>query len=706
MKSDLKEARVQKLEKIKKAGILPYPSRAKRTHACLEAVLNFDNLQNKEITLCGRIRFSRTHGKITFFDLVDESGKIQIVIRQDAVGKENYDFFENLDIGDFLQVTGALFKTRTGEKTVEVKNFKILCKSIRPLPEKWHGLKDVELRLRKRYLDLLLNPKTQEIFRKKAQLIDAIRDFLTDRGFLEVQTPILQPVAGGADAKPFVTHHNVLDIDLYLRIAPELYLKRLIVGGFEKIFELGPVFRNEGMSREHLQEFTALEYYLAYKNYEDLMMFQEDMFSYVLKRVFGTMVFPYHGRELNFTPPWPRIDFNELVLKETGVDLDKVKTRKELALKLDELEIEYEESAGYGRLIDILYKQKCRPRLLNPCFLINHPLTLSPLAKKPNEQANTAERFQILAGGMELANAYSELNDPLDQKRRFEEQARLRRQGDFEAHMMDEDFIEALEYGMPPTAGFGMGIERLMVIFMNLDSVREAVFFPQMRPEKISMTKEDRSASTSLEDSPSSLTAGRKTNEQNSENRASGITRDEALRLVKRLKNKNSQKHLLAAEAIMKELARHFNESEEVWGRAGLLHDIDTEDPRAVSDASRHGRLASQELEKMGVHEMILGAIRAHNEKTNEPRDTLIKKAIYAADPLTGLIVATTLVMPSKRLSEVNTKRILNRFKEKSFAKGANRQAIKSCEEIGLDLEKFVEIGLLAMQKISKELGL
>lgn len=694
-KSDLKQARLQKLEKIKKEGILPYPSKALRTHTCHEAGLNFDTLLNKEIVLVGRLMRLRSHGKLTFFDLRDESGKIQIVFRQNKIGEKNYKFLENLDIGDFLQVKGTLFKTKTGEKTLEVKDFKLLSKSLSPLPEKWHGLKDIELRLRKRYLDLIMNPETRRIFQKKAEVIDAIRDFLTDRGFLEVQTPILQPQAGGAEARPFITHHHVLDIDLYLRIAPELYLKRLICGGFEKIYELGPVFRNEGMSREHLQEFLMLEYYWAYKNFEDLMKFEEEMFSYLLPRCFGTMKFRYQNQEIDFTPPWPRVDYKEIVLKKSGIDLNKIKNRDQLAERMKKMGIKFEESAGFGRLIDILYKQKCRPHLIAPCFLVNHPLATSPLAKKSNEKPDIVERFQILAVGFELGNGYSELNDPIDQKNRFLEQAKLRKEGDEEAHIYDEDFVEALEYGMPPVAGFGMGIERLIVLFMNLESVREAVFFPQMRPEgKILKSK------LQIPNEPQN------SNFKNSKTINPGITQKEALKLVKRLKNKNSQKHLLATEAIMRGLAKYFGENEEVWGLAGLLHDIDMEDPRAMSDISLQGKLAAQELEKLGVHEIILGAIRAHNEKTGEPRDSLIKKAIYAADPLTGLIVATALVMPSKSLAEVNTKRVLKRFKEKSFAKGANREAIKSCEEIGLSLEKFIKIGLENMQKISKELEL
>lgn len=681
------DVRLKKLENLRRKGLNPYPSKSKRTLTCKEAVSDFSKLKDKELYLVGRIRSIRSHGRSTFADLEDESGKIQFYLNEELLGYEKYKLFENFDIGDFIQVAGKLFETKTGEKTIKVSDFKILAKSLLPLPEKWHGLKDIELRFRKRYLDLIMNPKVKLIFHLRAKLIDAIRDFLTDQGFLEVQTPILQPVAGGADARPFITHHNVLDIDLYLRIAPELYLKRLIVGGFEKIYELGPVFRNEGMSREHLQEFTTLEYYWAYQNFQDLMNFNEKLFTYILKRVFGTLEFEYQGQKIDFTPPWPRQDYHELIFRETGIDLTKFSDKESLEKKLQELGLRFERGAGRGRLIDILYKQKCRPKIKKLTYLINHPLDVSPLAKKSEKNPLIVERFQILASGMELGNGYSELNDPQDQKARFEEQARLRRAGDEEAHMMDEDFIEALEYGMPPTAGFGMGIDRLLVLLTNSSSVREVVFFPQMRPE----------GKAKKQESTKAIKQDKKINP--------GITYKEAFKLVqKELKNKNLIKHSLAVEAVMAGLAQKLGEDVEAWRICGILHDLDYE--KTKDKPAKHAILAAEMLRKLGVASEIINAISAHNEATGITPKSKMAQALYATDPLTGLIIACTLVMPDKKLKSVDSKTILKKFKSKSFAAGASRKAISSCQSLGLSLEEFVKIGLESMQKISGKLGL
>jgi lysyl-tRNA synthetase class 2 len=698
---NFRNIKFKKLENLKAKGISPYPSFSQRTSTCAAVVLNFDQLKDEKIFLAGRIRSIRSHGKSTFANLEDESGKIQFYLKEDLLGASKYKLFEDFDLGDFIQIEGTLFETKAGEKTVKVSDFKILAKSILPFPEKWHGLKDIELRFRKRYLDLIMNPRVKSVFQVRAKLIDAIRDFLTDDGFLEVQTPILQPIAGGADARPFVTHHNVLDIDLYLRIAPELYLKRLIVGGFEKIYELGPIFRNEGMSREHLQEFTALEYYWAYKNYKDLMEFNEKLFVYILERAFKTLKFEYQGQKIDFTPPWPRQDFHELVLKEAGIDLKKFPNKESLAKKLQELGIKFEAGAGRGRLIDILYKQKCRPKLIQPTYLINHPLDVSPLAKKSNERPDIVERFQILASGIELGNGYSELNDPIDQENRFNEQAGLRQAGDEEAHIMDEDFIEALSYGMPPTAGFGMGIDRLLVLLTNSSSVRDVVSFPQMRPEKKPVP------------SPAYRQAGEveglkkqeniKIKKQNKIN--PGITQEEAFELLqKELKNKNLIKHSLAVEAVMAGLAQKLGEDEGAWRICGILHDLDYE--KTQDKPKEHAIVTAEILKKQSVAPQIAEAIKAHNEATGVTAETTMAKALYAVDPLTGLIVASALVKPDKKLASLDVNSVLKKFKSKSFAAGANRKAILSCQDFGLGLEEFIRIGLESMQKISDKLGL
>jgi len=486
MINELKQARLDKLNKIKEAGIDPYPAKCERTHIIKQALDNFDKFSKseKELILAGRIRMIRAHGGLTFANIEDQSGKIQLFFKRDEIGKEKYKILKNLDIGDFIEVRGILFTTKKGEKTLDVKECKILTKSLFPLPEKWHGLQDEEARYRKRYLDLIMNKDVKDLFIKRMEFINNIRKYLNDNGYFEVETPVLEDVPGGADAEPFLTHHNKLDLDLYLRISLELHLKRLMVGGFEKIYEIGKVFRNEGMSTQHLQEFTMLEFYWAYADYEKLMNFTEDFYTTIIKKTFGTLEIKYQNEILNFKAPWPRIDFREIVLQESGVDIDKYPTKKDMQGVLKEKGIKVDPKAGRGRLIDQLYKKLVRPKLIQPSFLINHPLDISPLAKKKDDDQTKTQRFQVLIATAEVGNAFSELNDPIDQKERFEMQDKLRAEGDEEAQMMDEDFVEALEYGMPPTAGFGVGIDRLFMILANQASIRDVVFFPTMKPKE------------------------------------------------------------------------------------------------------------------------------------------------------------------------------------------------------------------------------
>ena len=486
MTNKLRQARIDKLNKIKKAGIDPYPAKCERTHIIKQVLDNFDKFfkAEKELVLAGRIRMIRAHGGLTFANIEDQSGQIQLFFKRDEIGKEKYETLKNLDVGDFIEVKGILFTTKRGERTLNINECKILTKSLLPLPEKWHGLQDEEIRYRKRYLDLVMNKDIKNLFVKRTEFINNIREYLNGNNYLEVETPVLEKIPGGADAEPFITHHNKLDIDLYLRISLELHLKRLMVGGFEKIYEIGKVFRNEGISTQHLQEFTMLEFYWAYADYEKLMNFTEDFYTTIIKETFGTLKIEHQKHILNFKAPWPRIDFREIVLQESGVDIDKYPTKKDMQGALKEKGIKIDLKAGRGRLIDQLYKKLVRPKLIQPSFLINHPLDISPLAKKKDNDRTKTQRFQVLIAGAEVGNAFSELNDSIDQRERFEMQDKLRAEGDKEAQMMDEDFVEALEYGMPPTAGFGVGIDRLFMILANQENIRDTVFFPMMRQPK------------------------------------------------------------------------------------------------------------------------------------------------------------------------------------------------------------------------------
>ncbi len=482
---ELRKIRLKKLEKIKKALIFPYPQKVKRTHTILQVLKNFSKLKKskKEIFLVGRIRAMRIHGGATFFDFEDGTGKIQAFLRKDKVGPKAYEFFiNNFDIGDFVQVRGILCKTKKGEKTIEVSDFKILSKSLRPLPEKWHGLKDVEERFRKRYLDLIFNPEAKEKFILRSKIISEIRKFLEKEGFLEVETPILQPIYGGARARPFKTHHYALDIDLYLRIAPELYLKRLLVGGFEKVFEIGKCFRNEGIDRFHNPDFTSLEFYLAYADYKDTMKLTEKMILNVVKKIFKKRKLKYQEKEIDFKIPWPRVEFDVLFRKETGLDYDTV-NREVLLKKAKSLGLEVEENLPKFEIADEIFKKIIRPKIWNPTFVIHYPLGFQVLAKALEKNPKRLANFQLIVAGTEIVNAFSELNDPLEQRKRFQEQRELFKEGFKEAHPLDEDFLEALEYGMPPAAGFGMGIDRLVMILTNSYSLREVILFPLMRPK-------------------------------------------------------------------------------------------------------------------------------------------------------------------------------------------------------------------------------
>lgn len=485
MINKIRDVRIEKMNKIVAAGSDPYPAKTARTHGINEVILNAEKFEEEAapLTLAGRLRAIRGHGGSIFANIADDSGDIQVYFKKDDLASGQWDLVSLFDVGDFIEASGKLFTTKKGEKTILVSNCKILAKSLLPLPEKWHGLQDEELRYRKRYLDLIMNSDVKQLFKKRTELTNNVRAFLNQNGYMEVETPVLESIPGGADAEPFITHHNKLDIDLYLRISLELHLKRLLVGGFEKIYEIGKVFRNEGMDTQHLQEFTMLEFYWAYADYNDLMKFVEDFYIDIIRKTFGTLEIKYQDTILNFKAPWPRIDYREIVLKESGVDIDLYPTKEDMQRIVREKGLKVDPANGRGRLIDQLYKKLVRPKLIQPSFLINQPLDISPLAKKKDDDKTKVQRMQVLIAGSEVGNGFSELNDPIDQKERFQAQDRMRAEGDPEAQMMDEDFIEALEYGMPPTAGFGVSIDRLFMFLVDQESIRDVVFFPTMRPK-------------------------------------------------------------------------------------------------------------------------------------------------------------------------------------------------------------------------------
>jgi lysyl-tRNA synthetase class 2 len=483
--SDLEQQRLAKLERIRQRGVDPYPARVRRTHTTQEAIAAFQSAREGEeqtVSVVGRLISVRVMGRSTFAHIADGSGQLQIYLRQDDLGKEAYEFFKrDFDLGDFIGVTGTLFHTRTGEVTVRAQSFELLAKSLHPLPEKWHGLKDVELRYRHRYADLIANEDVRRLFATRTRVVNALRRFLDARGFLEVETPILQPIYGGAMARPFVTHHNQLHQDLYLRISFELYLKRLIVGGYERVYEIGRDFRNEGVSYKHNPEFTQLEFYWAYADYNDLMDFTEEMIATVAQEVLGTTRITYEGHEIELMPPWQRITLRQAILDETGIDYEDYPDAESLFRTIREHGGAAEPKATRGKLIDPTLTNYTEANLIQPTFLYDYPVEVSPLAKKKPDDPTHVERFEFFIGGLEMGNAFTELNDPLDQEQRFLEQGRAHAAGDEEAHPMDEDFLLALRYGMPPTAGWGMGVDRLTMLFTDQSSIRDVILFPHLR---------------------------------------------------------------------------------------------------------------------------------------------------------------------------------------------------------------------------------
>jgi lysyl-tRNA synthetase class 2 len=481
------QQRREKLDRIRSLGIDPYPARYHRSHTTREAVSLLEQQEagqarQDEVSIAGRIMARRKMGKSAFYDVHDDSGKIQLLFKDiNQFNQKDLALFNDLDTGDILGVSGSLLRTRTGEPTVAVKEFTLLAKSLQPLPEKWHGLSDVEIRYRQRYLDLISNEKARTTFRIRTQVISATRRFLDDRGFLEMETPVLLPSAGGALAQPFITHHNTLDRDFYLRIATELHLKRLIIGGFDKVYEIGRTFRNEGISTEHNPEFTMLESYEAYADYNDVMKMVEEMIAAVCHEVLGTYLAPFGEDTLNFEPPWQHLTLRDAIRQYSGIDFVQYPDVIRLASKMKEMGIDVDPRKNWAKLVDELLKTLVRPKLIQPTIVYDYPLSMSPLAKNKADQERVVERFQPYAGGLEIGNAYSELNDPVEQRERFEAQLQERQGDDEERWTIDEDFLQALEYGMPPTGGLGMGIDRLVMLLTNQQSIREVILFPQLK---------------------------------------------------------------------------------------------------------------------------------------------------------------------------------------------------------------------------------
>ncbi len=485
--ADLMGQRRQKAQELKDKGVNPYPYRFEPTHHAKDILDKYSSLETGaksgvKAKVAGRVMTVRDHGKSGFAHIQDATGKIQVYFKQSDMPAEEYFVYQKLDLGDFAGVEGEIFKTRTGEVTLHATHLTLLCKALRPQPEKWHGLHDVELRYRQRYLDLVVNEPARDTFVLRSKAVKMIREFLDSRGYLEVETPMMQSIPGGAAARPFITHHNALGIDLYLRVAPELYLKRLLVGGLERVYEINRNFRNEGISIKHNPEFTMLELYQAYADYQDMMAITEEMVCTLMLSLRGSLKVTYQGQAVDFTRPWKRVSVTDAVKECTGLDVEKV-PEKELAKMIKGYGLEIKGSPSRNEMIFMIFEEKVESTLIQPTFVVDYPIEVSPLAKSSRNKPGFTERFEPIVCGRELGNGFSELNDPDDQRRRFEMQLKARESGDEEAQRMDEEFLKALEYGMPPAGGLGIGIDRLIMLLTDQPSIREVIFFPQLKPQ-------------------------------------------------------------------------------------------------------------------------------------------------------------------------------------------------------------------------------
>lgn len=689
---NLREIRLKKLEEIKKLGIDPYPARCLRKQKAAEAL----EMVGKEVAVAGRVMAIRGHGGIQFFDLRDEFGQIQVVFKSDKLSSDSHKLLALLDIGDFIDVQGEVFKTQAGETSILVTDFHLLTKSLRPLPSTWYGLKDVEERYRKRYLDLIMNPQVKRVFETRSRIIDAHRRFLISRGYFEVETPMLQLLYGGGLAKPFKTYHNALGIPLYLRISTELYLKRLIVGGFEKVFEVNKVFRNEGIDRQHNPEFTLLETMEAYIDYKENMKLVEEMTEHVVKEVVGGTQVTFRGQKINFKTPWKRVTMIEAVKEATGVDFSEVvnlEEAKKIAKNLDVRVDEYIGSA-VGLILAAVFEEKAEKSLIQPTFVYDYPVETSPLAKKCPTDPRFVERFEHYVAGMESSNNYSELNDPLELAARFKDERKKERLGNEEAHQTDEEFIEAIEYGMPPTSGIGPSMDRLTMILTDSPSIADVILFPTMRPTGISVSDGvfgDKEVKTTLPEI--------KLIEQKIPN-SLGITRTKAIDLLKKyLKEEREFNHLYATEAAMDFYAKKYGGNTEAWKLAGLLHDLDWDFVNGSME--KHGKVAAEILRKEGICEPIVYAILAHVGFPEYPRKTKTDSALWGSEELTGLILALAKGRPDKQVKNVTKETVLRAYKNLNFASGVDRTVIKQgAEELGMSLEEHIGNVLEAMKTV------
>lgn len=687
----LLKVRREKLSALQEAGKDPFQiTKYDVTHHSLEIKDHFDVLEGKQVSVAGRVMSKRVMGKASFCNVQDLQGDIQVYVARDSVGEDSYADFKKYDVGDIVGVEGEVFQTKTGEISIHASKMTLLSKSLQILPEKYHGLVNTDIRYRQRYTDLIMNEDVKKTFVMRSKIISSIRRYLDAQGFLEVETPMLVSNAGGAAARPFETHYNALDEDVKLRISLELYLKRLIVGGMERVYEIGRVFRNEGLDARHNPEFTLMELYQAYTDYNGMMDLTENMFRHVAKEVCGTTTVPYGDVEIDLGKPFERITMVEAVKKYTDVDFDEVADTAAAKKLADERNVHYEERHTKGDIINLFFEEFVEEHLVQPTFVMDHPVEISPLTKRKPDKPEYVERFELFITAREMCNAYSELNDPIDQRERFKAQEAALAAGDEEANTTDEDFMNALEIGMPPTGGIGYGIDRLVMLLTNSPAIRDVLLFPTMK---------------SLDKKPSdSAKPAKKAADQPA--KKSSITREQALELLKQYNKEPFHiQHALTVEGVMRWYAKElgYAEEEEFWGITGLLHDIDFE-----LYPEEHCKKAPELLREGGVSEDMIYAVCSHGYgicSEEEPRLEM-EKVLFAADELTGLIWSCALMRPSKSTMDMEVKSLKKKFKDKKFAAGCSREIIaQGAQMLGWELDELFDKTILAMRSCEADVN-
>lgn len=710
--------RLKKVADLRARGLQPYAAKFERTHTLMEGGKAADDTA---VRIAGRIVLFRDMGKLTFATLQDHTGRLQIAFREEQLGTEEYkSMIKMIDLGDFVGVSGERFTTQKGEPTVLVKEWKMLSKTLRQPPEKWHGLSDRETLYRKRYLDTMSNRESFDRFLFRSAFIRAMREFYWENDFTEVDLPVLVNSASGALATPFSTHHNALDLDVFLRIALETHQKECLVGGFDRTFSLGSVFRNEGMDPSHLQEFTMCEHYSAYWDYKDNMRFTEQMLAALLMKTRGSTKSKIPNREgklvdVDFGGSWPRLSLREVIKRDCGIDFEDCATADDLRVAMKKKKIELDVDVGVlgrGNLIDQLYKKVSRPKIVSPTFITEHPIDLSPLARRNDENPAITDRFQLVVGGWEIVNAYSELIDPVDQAARFQEQSAAKEGGDSDAHGKDDEFVEALEHGCPPCSGWGMGIDRIVALLTAQENLRDVVLFPLMKPLERNPTSAKTEKKTPQIVNRKSQIANNSPPSSSSMALLQHVNYGHLLPAAHGLLEQHTDQtraHLIATGAAMEALAKKFGGDPDTWRVAGMLHDLDWD--KLDKDYEAHcGDTLDHLLQTIKAPQELLGDIRAHYQSkygAEYPLDTMLRKCLYCVDELTGFIIAVTYVRPSKKIADVEIKSVTKKLKDKGFAAQVDREQIRQCETLlGMPLDAFVGITLEAMKGVAAKLGL